>query len=74
MSLMITFGFASTRLLRSPALASASAARLSMAAQKQPQRKPPPHYRRRHIAGRCRLPYREDGAVLNLLAPARHER
>jgi hypothetical protein len=40
--------------------------------RKQPQRKPPPHYRRRHIAGRCRLPYREEGAVLNLPTPTPH--
>jgi hypothetical protein len=40
--------------------------------RKQPQRKPPPHYRRRNIAGRCRLPYREEGAVLNLVTPTHH--
>jgi hypothetical protein len=40
--------------------------------RKQTQRKPPPHYRRRHIAGHCRLPYREEGAVLNLLTPTHH--
>jgi hypothetical protein len=40
--------------------------------RKQPQRKPPPHDRRRHIAGRSRLTYREDGTVLNLLAPTHH--
>jgi hypothetical protein len=40
--------------------------------RKQAQLEPPPHYRRRHIAGRCRLPYREEGAVLNLLASAHH--
>jgi hypothetical protein len=40
--------------------------------RKQSQRTPSPHYRRRHIAGSCSLPYREDGAVLNLLTPTHH--
>jgi hypothetical protein len=40
--------------------------------RKQPQRKPPTHYRRRHITSLCRLPYREEGAVLNLLTPTHH--